>query len=122
MNRNRSDSGFTLIEVMVALSIIAAAFVTLLGTHAMSLNLAYKHKEQMLVTMMVRQKMEEVLTVPFDSIEDDTGDFGPAYAEYEWELDSESTDTDNLKRVTIVIKSPEGDFELETLVARTLVE
>jgi len=107
---------------MVALSIIAAAFVTLLGTHAMSLNLAQKHKEQMLVTMMARQKMEELFTIPFDSIGNDSGDFGPAYTEYEWELNSEETETDNLKKVTIAIKSPDGGFELETLVARTIVE
>jgi type II secretion system protein I len=122
MNADRLDNGFTLLEVMVALSLIATAFVTLLGTHAMSLNLAQKHKEQMVVSMMARQKMEEVLSLPFDSLEDDSGDFGPAYAEYRWELDSEDTDTDNLKRVTIVIMAPDGRFELETLVARTLVE
>ena len=122
MTATRSDSGFTLLEVMVALSIIAAAFVTLLGTHAMSLSLAQKHKEQMLIAMMARQKMEEIPTVPFDSLEEDSGDFGPAYAEYQWELSPTDTDTDNLKKVKIVIRSPEGEFTLETLVARTLIE
>lgn len=122
MKIRRINRGFTLLEVMVALAIIATTLVTLLGTHAMSLNLAYKHKEQTLVGMFARQKMEEVLSMPYDSVESDSGSFGPGHPEYEWELEVEESDIENLKQVSIIIKQPDGEFKLTTLVALDAAE
>ncbi len=122
MTPYRSNRGFTLLEVMVALSIVATALVTLLGSHLISLNLAHQHKKQTLTAMFARQKMEENKTVPFDSLASDDGDFGPAFPEIKWELQVEEAEIDNLKRVRIIVKLPDEDFELETFVARTVIE
>ena len=119
---NRSDRGFTLLEVMVALAIIATALVTLLGTHLMSLNLAHRHKEQTMATMLARQKMEELLTTSFDSLASEAGDFGSEHPGCKWEFEVEDADIDNLKKVKILIKLPDSDFELETFVSRTVIE
>ncbi|MBI4831349.1 MAG: type II secretion system minor pseudopilin GspI [Candidatus Lindowbacteria bacterium] len=119
MITNRSNSGFTLLEVMVALSIIAVALVTLLGTHLMSLDLARKHKDQTLTTVLAREKMEETMTVPFDTLASDSGDFGPIHPECTWELEVEEADIENLKKIKIIVKRPDGEFELETMIART---
>jgi len=62
----RSDKGFTLLEVMVALAIIATALITLLGSHLMSLNLAYKHKQQTLAAMLAYAASEDPERVPRD--------------------------------------------------------
>jgi general secretion pathway protein I len=118
----RSDKGFTLLEVMVAIAIIAAVLVTLLGTHLMSLNLAQKNRQQAVMSMLARQKMEELFTLSFDSIANDSGDFAPEYPEYEWELSVDKADIDNLKNVKITISSPEGSFLLETSVANEAVK
>ncbi len=122
MISSRPDRGFTLLEVMVALAIIAIALVTLLGTHLLSLNLAHRHKEQTMATMLARQKMEELLTTSFDSLTSDAGDFGSEHPGYKWEFEVEDADIDNLKRVKILIKLPDSDFELETFVSRTVIE
>ncbi len=122
MSAQRSDKGFTLLEVMVALAIIATALVTLLGTHMMSLNLAQKNKEQSICTFLARQKMEELYTIPFDSVANDSGNFGADYPHYEWELDVEKGDIENLKKVKIIVKYPGGQFELETCVAKAAIE
>lgn len=122
MISNRPDKGFTLLEVMVALAIIATALVTLLGTHLLSLNLAHRHKEQTMATMLARQKMEELLTTPFESLTSDAGDFGSEHPGYKWETEVEDAEKDNLKRVKILIKLPESDFELDTFISRTVIE
>ena len=122
MNAHRSNNGFTLLEVMVALAIIATALVTLLGTHMMSMNLAHKNKEQSLTAMLARQKMEELFTVPFDSLAGASGDFGPEYPEYAWEIVVEEAEIDNLKNVEITVSTPENTFALETSIANTAVE
>jgi general secretion pathway protein I len=122
MTTKHSNIGFTLLEVMVALAIIATVLVALLGSHLGSLNLAQKHKEQTLTAQFARQKMEENMLIPFDSLESDSGDFGPAHPEYGWELQVEETAVENLKYVMIIIRSSEGEFRLETMVARRIVE
>ncbi len=122
MNNRTSYKGFTLLEVMVALAIIATALVTLLGTHLMSLNLAQKNKEQTLEVMLARQKMEELFTVPFESVNSDSGDFAPEHPEYKWEISVENSDNDYLKNVKITVSSPEHALELYTAVAKAVEE
>jgi general secretion pathway protein I len=122
MSMRHSNKGFTLLEVMVALAIIATVLVALLGTHLMSMNLAHKNKEQALTAMLARQKMEELFTVPFESLAGASGDFGPDYPEYAWEVFVEEAETDNLKNVKITVSSPENSFALETSIANMAVK
>lgn len=118
----RADDGFTLLEVMVALAIISLALVTLLGTHLMSLNLAQQNKEQALMAMLAREKMDEIFATDFDSISSASGDFGTEHPEYEWEETVEEADIDNLKNVKLVISSPAGTLILETSVAKAAMK
>ncbi|RJP64060.1 MAG: type II secretion system protein GspI [Candidatus Abyssobacteria bacterium SURF_17] len=122
MTVHRSENGFTLLEVMVALSIIATVLVTMLGTHLLSLNLSYKHREQTMLAILARQKMQEIFTLPFDEVASDSGDFGPNHPEYEWELDVENADIDNLKKVRILVTTADSEFELMTELANTSTE
>jgi general secretion pathway protein I len=122
MMAHRLDRGFTLLEVMVALAIISTALVTLLGTHLMSLTLAQKNKEQTLAAMLARRKIGEIRTMPFDSLASDSGDFGPDYPGAGWEMEVGAADIDNLKKVKLLLQLPEGEFEIETLVARRTIE
>ena len=115
-------NGFTLLEIMVALAIVATALVTLLGSHLTSLNMAQKHKEQSQIAMLGRMKMEEVATIPYDSLVGDSGDFAPEHPEVGWEIEVEDAEIENLKEVKVIIKMPDREFELETLIARTVIE
>jgi general secretion pathway protein I len=122
MTIHRPKNGFTLLEIMAALAIVATVLVALLGTHLKSLDLAYKHKEQTLAAMLARQKLSESLTAPFDELDSDTGDFAPDHPEIAWEIEVFEAEIENLKEVKIVIKLPARDYEIETLVARTETE
>jgi general secretion pathway protein I len=122
MIAQRPKNGFTLLEIMAALAIVATALVAILGSHLTSLDLAYKHKEQTLAAMLARQKMGETLTIAFDELNSDSGDFAPSHPEIEWEMEVSEADIENLKEVKVIVKMPGGDFKLESLVARTVVE
>jgi general secretion pathway protein I len=122
MNTHRPKNGFTLLEIMAALAIVATALVALLGTHLTSLNLAYQQKEQTLAAMLAQQKMGEFRTIPFDELASDSGDFAPDHPEIKWETEVSEADIDNLKEVKVIIKMPDSDFTLESSVARTIVE
>jgi general secretion pathway protein I len=122
MSARRPKNGFTLLEIMAALAIMATALVALLGTHLTSLDLAYRHKEQTLAAMLAQQKMGESLTIPFDELSSDSGDFAPDHPEIEWEMEVSDADIENLKEVRVVVRMPDDTFELESLVARTTIE
>jgi general secretion pathway protein I len=114
-----SKNGFTLLEVMAALAIVAVALVTLLGSHLVSLDLALLHKEQSLGSMLAGRMMHENMMAPYDDIESAAGDFSPDYPEIAWETEVSDADIDNLKKIIITIRMPGGDFKLGTLIART---
>ena len=115
----RPKSGFTLLEIMAALAIVAVALVTLLGSHLISLDLAQKHEEQSLAAMLGREMIQDSLTIPYDELISDSGDFGPEHPQIQWKIEVSDADIDNLKEVIITIRLPGGDFALGTLIART---
>lgn len=122
MRNHESKNGFTLLEVVVALAIIATVLVTLLGTHLMSLNLAHKNQEQTLIAMLARQKLEEIRVTPFDSLNNDSGDFSPEYPNFSWEISVEEAEIKNLKNVKLTIALPEKTFTWETAIAKAAIE
>lgn len=52
-----SKKGFTLIEVMVALSIIAGVFVTILSTFSYHINLFDRKKDELKLVLMAKEKL-----------------------------------------------------------------
>ncbi len=122
MIARQSKNGFTLLEVMAALAIVAVALVTLLGSHLVSLDLALLHKEQSLASTLAGRMMRENMTIPYDDLESADGDFSPDHPEIGWEIEVSDADIDNLKEITITIKMPSSDFKLDTLIARTSTE
>ena len=98
------------------------ALVTLLGSHLISLDLAQKHEEQSLAAMLGREMIQNSLTIPYDELISDSGDFGPEHPQIQWRIEVSDADIDNLKEVIITIRLPGGDFALGTLIARTEIE
>ena len=94
----RSDRAFTLLEVMVAVAIIAVALVTLFGSQSRSLSYATEAKFNIVAPMLASLKLAEVergIVV----ISDDEGDFGEEFSGYTWKMEVE-----------------DAEFELETPV------
>ena len=76
---------FTLLEVMIAVSIIAIAFVTLLGSQSRSLSHATEAQFNIVAPMLASLKLAEVErgVVP---MENDEGDFGSDFSGYSWKM------------------------------------
>lgn len=53
----RNKRGFTLIEVMVALSIIAGVFVTILSTFSYHINLFDRKKDELKLVLIAKEKL-----------------------------------------------------------------
>ena len=87
MISDKSDqSGFTLIEVMAALAIVAALLVTLAYTTNYNLDLAGRHEALTLATLLARDKMTEVGNTTDRMLKDMKGSFEEPFAGFTYEI------------------------------------
>ena len=84
MKNNLSNKGFTLLEVMIAVALLAIALTTLLGSQSQSVSFANSAKFETMAALLAQSKMSEVV-LESDSFSSDSGDFGDDYPGYVWE-------------------------------------
>ncbi|GAB4344642.1 MAG: hypothetical protein Kow0089_21280 [Desulfobulbaceae bacterium] len=82
-----SREGFTLLEVMIAVSIIAVAFVTLIGSQSQSVSIAAQTRFAITSALLAQQKMTEIEATDFGSVFSEQGDFGDEYPGYSWQTE-----------------------------------
>jgi len=109
--------GFTLLEVMVALSIIAIVLVSVYRMHAQTVSMNNEVRFYATAPMLAQLKMAEVESENLKDIGDDSGDFGDEFPDYRWNIvidDVESTALENiakdLKKIDLHISSNNDEF------------
>ena len=119
-----SIKGFTLLEVMVSLSIVAIVFVSLFKMQSSNILLAGYNKFHSTAPFLARQAITK-LQKDLDKDSDLTGDFGESFKGYQWKatvseyqtydskIISEKTGK-QLKRLEIEILNGENRFILNT--------
>ncbi len=117
----RQQAGFTLLEMMVSVTIIAIALVTLIGSQSQSVSIATISRFETTASLLAREKMTELALVGFDDLSSGDGDFGEDFPEYTWQVevtDLGEEDTgiaqaeDMLRAVDLIIsKGPDSDEE-----------
>ena len=78
--------GFTLLEVMVAMAIIAIALTAVLGSQSQSVSLASEAKFHTTAALLAQSKMSEIRLKQPEDLISDSGDFGEDYPGYEWRV------------------------------------
>ncbi|MBN2061307.1 MAG: prepilin-type N-terminal cleavage/methylation domain-containing protein [Deltaproteobacteria bacterium] len=86
-----SDPGFSLIEVMVAVSIIAIALTAALGLQSKGFSLAGEAKFSTTASMLAQKKSAEIESGNIDQLIDFSGDFGDDFPGYSWEISIENS-------------------------------
>lgn len=135
VSRNLKDhTGFTLLEVMIAVAIIAIAVVTLLGAQSQSVSMVAGAKFDSMASMLAQWKMSDLLLEEFDQLADDQGNFGEDYPQFYWtvqvsELGERETGLkgidDRLKALDIAVISHDNDhmrFTMRTLVFKATLK
>jgi len=112
---NNRNPGFTLLEVMVAMSIIAIALTALLASQSQSISIAGEAKFSTTAALLAQSKMAEIETKTEDELIYDSGDFGNDFPDYSWEMEvqdvifaDEEEFTDYLKQIDLTIYWGEG--------------
>lgn len=110
MRRNKTNNGFTLLEVMIAVALVAIALTTLLASQSQSVSFANSAKFETMAALLAQSKMSEIAMLDANSLNSDSGDFGDDYPGYAWEsnvsnISIEGMDdiSDYLKQVDLTI-------------------
>lgn len=113
---NRNKTGFTLLEVMVAMAIMAITLVALLDSESASISRASEAKFTISASFLAQKKMAEIEVLKPEELISDSGDFGDEYPGYSWELsvenpsfDSPPNVLDHLKQVDLTINWGEDE-------------
>lgn len=96
-------AGFTLIEVLVALTIIAFAFVGLLGLHNRNLAMVANDQDLTRATLLARRFITNMeLIEQFPDVGTNHGEFEDAPG-FMWESDVEETELPTVRKVVVRI-------------------
>jgi general secretion pathway protein I len=79
------QKGFTLLEIMIAVAIIAIALTALLGSQSQSVYFANSAKFEIMATLLAQSKMSELVLEDSFSLSSNSGDFGDDFPGYAWE-------------------------------------
>lgn len=83
-----TKGAFTLLEVMIAVSIMAIALVALFGSQSRSLSHATEAHFNIVAPMLAAGKLAEIKGGNAFSVNDD-GDFGEEFPGYSWTIETE---------------------------------
>ena len=112
-------AGFTLIEVMVALFVVAVAFTAILGLHGRNIQLVDRANHFSRATLLARELLTQLQFDAENGISDGSGTF-ETYPEYHWTREVADTTFDTVKRVRLTIFWDGGTpVELVYYVGRT---
>ena len=98
------NKGFTLLEVMIAVALIAIALTTLLGSQSQSVFFANSAKFETMAALLAQSKMSEITIQAADSLSSDSGDFGEDYPGYGWEATVSDVTIEGLGAISDYLK------------------
>ena len=98
------NRGFTLLEVMIAVALIAISLTTLLGSQAQSVSYANSAKFETMAALLAQSKMSEITIQLADSLSSDSGDFGDDYPGYAWEATVSDVSIEGMDTISNYLK------------------
>ncbi|MFK5927666.1 MAG: prepilin-type N-terminal cleavage/methylation domain-containing protein [Desulfuromusa sp.] len=106
MSVPQSDKGFSLLEVMIAMAIVAIALVSLLGLSNRSILVQDKIQRLTRATLLAQQLMSEQelnvenVRVNWEPQEDE---FPEPFADFRWQISYQDTLISQVKQVTVIV-------------------
>jgi len=105
--------GFSLLEVMVALAIIAISLVVILHCHSLSIQRTNQAKDILISSLLAQKKMAEAELLEFVAIGDAQGGFDE-YPGFLWQRRIYNTPVEDFKKVVLLILWDEGENKRST--------
>jgi general secretion pathway protein I len=107
----KKKNGFTLLEVMIALAILAMVGVAFLRAQAGSVRLLDESSQISLATLLAREKMAELEGMGFPEVGKNSGPGGDAFPQFQWEQVVTATDLPVLRQALVRVLWKDGTRE-----------
>ena len=109
----QARAGFTLLEILVAMSIITFALIAIFRLYTQTISMNYLLSFNSTAPFLAQKKMAELTSMSGEELGDNSGDFEEEFPGYTWvvsveDLVSESLETEDLKKIDVRV-SLNGD-------------
>ncbi len=116
---SNADKGFTLIEVLVAIVLVAVGVTGTLGALSAMAQSKVRLQQSQLMQKLANDKLAEVIATGDASNGSASGTFDSAGAEkMTWSTEDESTGVENLDAITVTVKQDDREVSASTLYYR----
>ena len=117
----RRATGFTLLEVMVAMAIMAIVLVSVYRMHAQTLAMNTANRFYTQAPMLAQGKLAQLATGSSEIIAGDSGDLGEKFPGYSWSVAVEEVSSealgevaDDLKQIDLTVSYNEYVYNVRT--------
>lgn len=111
------ESGFTLLEVMVALAVMSIVLVSVYRMHSQSLTMNAAARFYTQAPLLAQSKMAAFETLSGGGFPEDSGDFGEQFPGYRWKISETDvmsevlgTVAEDLKRIDVTVSYNDNQF------------
>ena len=113
----RPIRGFTLLEVMVAMAILAIVLVSVYRMHSQTLTMSAANRFYTQAPMLAQGKLAQLESASSEIIAGDSGDFGDKFPGYRWSVSTEDVSSEALgevgndfKKIDVAVTFNENEY------------
>jgi general secretion pathway protein I len=102
---NLQPCGFTLLEVMIAMAILATTLIVVFQSQSQSISMANDSRSLTVMSLLAQSKMtdmESMSTLPEGVSK---GNFGVDYPDYDWQIDISQSEIISFYKVEVVVRN-----------------
>jgi general secretion pathway protein I len=98
-----SSRGFSLLEVMIAMAILAISLVAVYQSQSQSLSMAAGARFLTTASLLAQSRMAEIDAADPRGVTAGNGDFGEDFLDYHWQVELEQTEIAVLKKIILTV-------------------
>ena len=123
----KDHEGFTLLEVMAALAMLAIVMTAVYRLHSQTVVMHQRARFYVIAPFLAQQKLSELETAKLSDLKEEKGDFGADFKGYAWQVKAEDIESEELgetakrlKRIQIDVTLNYGEFIFQAGTCRFL--